>query len=186
MKSLLFIFLLSLLFSQSAGSNNQLPIDPATGKITYADVVQLDDPLGAVWPLAFEWMVKNSDTDVVQIDNGDVSKMIGKSRMQVFTDDGNTPAGHINFTITVAVKDQRYRYEFSNFAHTGQFRSEGVVFPDLGPCETLRESLNRISQWSDKKYYNNIGQQLDWRIQKLITDLQKTIEAGIAEADTGW
>lgn len=186
MKVLLFTPVLSLFFLQSAGNQNQLPVNPATGKITYTEVVQTGAPLGDIWPHAFEWMVKNSDTDVVQIDNGDVSKLIGKSRMQIFSYDGNSPAGHINFTITVAIKDDRYRYELSNFFHTGQIQSEGLVFPDLGPCEYMLKSISRVEPWFAKKLYNNITQQIDSGMQNLIADLNSAIKMGIKEAETGW
>lgn len=188
MKLMIIIAAVALFHMPATRSDPGFPVDPATGKITWSGVVLTDseESLGDIWPLAFEWMVKNSETEVIQIDNGEVAKLIGRSKMQIFSGIDNYPAGHINFSITISVKDGRYKYEFSDFVHTGQMLSENVVLPDLGPCEQLLSSLNKVEPWFTRKHYLYITQQVENDIRQRIAGLQRAIKAGLKEAEAGW
>lgn len=93
----------SVLFAQK--ETPKLPIDPETQKITYSEVVIVDSlsTKDELFSLAREWFAKayNSSTNVLQLEDKENGKIVGKALMQVYYKSmGMTsPSGYINYTI---------------------------------------------------------------------------------------
>ena len=96
-------------------------------------------------------------------------KIVGKALMQVYHK--NRQDGYINYTISIQVKDGRYKYEFTDFYHTGQNLSGGSI-PDFGLCEKMINSSDKYFGISMQKNYNSCLCQLDNNIRGLISDLK--------------
>jgi hypothetical protein len=151
-----------------------LPIDSVTGKITYTKVVYVDSLANkqVLFSKAREWFAKAyiSSTNVIQMEDKESGKIIGKAKIQVYTKGlfgGNYPAGFINYTISIFVKDYRYKYEITNFYHTGQDYT-----PDYGNCENMINSTA-----PEKKVYTQLLYQMDNNIKALIEDLTSAMNS---------
>jgi hypothetical protein len=122
------------------------------------------------------------------MDNKD--KIVGKALMQVYGKNliGITSElGYINYTISVYIKDGKYKYEISNFYHTGKYVGGGTYIgntyiansdiPDLGPIEGLEYSKKK----SERKLFNSFAKQIDSNIEPLITSLKENMNKPISK-----
>jgi hypothetical protein len=172
----LFFFSALVLLSVSAAFGQKetpkLPIDSSTSKITYSEVVYLDSLANKqeLFSRAREWFAKayKSSRNVIQMEDKENGKIIGKALMQVYYKE--FPYGYINYTISIYIKDGRYKYEFTDFHHTGQ---QGRDVPDFGVCEKMIKTSDKyMGIISYQKYYNYCLYQMDNNIKDLITDLK--------------
>ena len=95
-----------------------LPTDPATHLVAYTGVVEVPGATQAqLYDRAYEWVVKNygSAQRVIQMQDKEAGKIIVK---------GRTPAyfkghefGWITHTLSFYVKDGKYKYDITDFAH---------------------------------------------------------------------
>jgi hypothetical protein len=171
----LFFFSALVLLSVSAAFGQKetpkLPIDSSTSKITYSEVVYFDSLANKqeLFSRAREWFAKayKSSTNVIQMEDKESGKIIGKALMQVYYKE--FPYGYINYTISIYIKEGRYKYEFTDFHHTGQGRD----VPDFGVCEKMIKTSDKyMGIISYQKYYNYCLYQMDNNIKDLITDLK--------------
>jgi CspA family cold shock protein len=92
---------------------------------------------------AREWFAKTykSSMNVIQMEDKENGKIIGKALLKVFMTtfvDSQLESGFINYSISIYIKDGRYKYEITDFYHTGMFINSSVgTSPDGGPCEKL-------------------------------------------------
>lgn len=152
-----------------------IPIDSLTNKISYTEVVFVDSLSNKqeLYSRAREWFAKayKSSTNVIQMEDKESGKIVGKALMQVYAKalGTNHPSGYINYTISVDMKDGRYKYEVTNFYHTGQPGSNTV---DYGACEKMINSNDKSYGVSLRKGYNYWLTQMDDNIKDLIIDLK--------------
>ena len=150
-----------------------LPIDSSTNKITYSDVVYVDSlaTKQELFSRAREWFAKayKSSTNVIQMEDKERGTIIGKALMQVYYKE--FPYGYINYTISIYIKDGRYKYEFTDFHHTGQGRD----VPDFGICEKMIKTSDKYMGISYQKYYNYCLYHMDNNIKNLISDLKSAM-----------
>lgn len=163
-------FLTSSTFGQKDTPN--FPIDSLTAKIVYSDVIHVDTlaKKQELFSKVREWFAKayKSSTNVIQMEDKESGKIVGKALMQVYYK--NRPNGYINYTLSIQVKDGRYKYEVTDFYHTGQ---DGM--PDFGLCEKMINSSDKYFGISMQKNYNSCLYQLDNNIKGLISDLKSTM-----------
>ena len=148
------VFLL-IAFSLCAKAQKEmpnLPIDSASNKITYTKVVWLDTSLTQLelFSRAREWFARafKSSNNVIQMEDKDAGKIVGKGLTQVYCKSmgADRKCGFVNFTISIYLKDGRYKYEITDFYHSGQ---QNQNIPDYGPCE------NWINDKRKYKYKDN-------------------------------
>lgn len=108
-----------------------VPIDSSTKEVEYSAIIKVEGiSKDELYNRAKEWFVitYNSAQDVLQMDDKSAGKIIGKG-----TSSGkykfmmsNTDY-YLNYTLSVTVKDGRYRYEFSQFTveTLGKYSSGG-------------------------------------------------------------
>lgn len=131
--------LLPLLLLISVSAYSQTPSLPLlNGKIIYTEVIPIEGKnQGELHILAREWFAKsyNSANNVIQMDDKESGKIIGKPLMGVYHKGfgQDHPSGDIHYTISINTKDGRYKYEVTEFYHTGN----GVGVPAMGACENL-------------------------------------------------
>ncbi|MFN4811913.1 MAG: DUF4468 domain-containing protein, partial [Bacteroidota bacterium] len=111
----LFFFSALVLLSVSTAFGQKktpsLPIDSSTSKITYSEVVYFDSLANKqeLFSRAREWFAKayKSSTNVIQMEDKESGKIIGKALMQVYHRalGSDQPSGYINYTISIYIKD---------------------------------------------------------------------------------
>ncbi|MDZ4806788.1 MAG: DUF4468 domain-containing protein [Bacteroidota bacterium] len=184
MKFILTIFA-TFLLTVNANAQKEtpnLPIDTITKMITYTEVVNVDTSLSKqeLYSRAREWFAKvyNSSQNVIQMDDKESGKIVGKALTQVYHKalGSNYPSGYINYTISIYLKDGRYKYEISNFHHTGQLVSAGRI-DDYGPCEEMIKTKKKTMGMSYQKTFNYYLLQLDTKTNSLIEDLKASMSS---------
>lgn len=113
MKHTLALFAL-LLFALSLIA--QLPVDSATQKITYVEIVEVDSTSkDDLYFRAREWVANAFvfSQDVIQMASRESGKIVGKGAIEL------NQYSAIKFTLTLDFKDNRYRYVATNFHHSG-------------------------------------------------------------------
>lgn len=177
---LLFIPLLS--FGQS--NKIEFPVNEKTGKITYTEVVNLDDSSSKkdVYFRTNKWFVETftSSKHVIQMQDKDEGIIIGKGKFRVYTTAFKAYSGNIRFTFTVYSKDNRYKYIVTDVHYdTGGTTavSNGDLFADR-PGKGIMTLTKK--QWFD------IKQQTDNTIKGLIASLKKGMQEELASEETDW
>jgi hypothetical protein len=156
-----------------------LPIDSLTGKITYTEVVSVDTLSNKqeLFSRAREWFAKayKSSKSVIQMEDKESGKIVGKALMPIFFKYmGLQPGGNINYTISVYLKDGKYKYEITDFYHTGL--SGNYPIPDGGACENLMTLNKGIYGMSYKNTYGLYLFQMDENIKALVFDLKTAMK----------
>lgn len=162
------------LFGQTGTLN--LPIDSVSGKITYKEVVFVDSLSNKqdLFSRAREWFAKayKSSTSVIQMEDKESGKIVGKALIPVFYKYmGSQPGGNINYTISIYLKDGKYKYEISDFYHTG-INIGNYPLPDGGNCEKVMTEKKGMYGMSYNKTYELYLFQMDENIKSLVSDLK--------------
>lgn len=158
-----------------------LPFDDDTKRITYSEVITVDSSTtkNELYSRGREWFAKayKSSTDVLQMDDKESGKIVGKALMQVYHKalGSNYKSGYINYTISLYLKEGRYKYEITNFHHTGQYVGDGNSIPDYGACEDMINTTKKTMGVSYQKTFNYYLVQVDQNIKDLISDLKVTM-----------
>lgn len=190
------IFILSFFLSMSFGvalaqkeSTPDLPIDKETGKITFTEVVELDEKLtqDEVYSKAREWFAKayNSSNNAIQMDDRENGKIVGKALMEVYHKSLGTmhPSGQISYTISIYMKDGRYKYEITDLYHTSNGSSSGI---SGGPCEGMINTKEKTMGMSHQKFYNQYLNQMNTNIQDLTKDLTEFMALNVTSENDDW
>lgn len=167
------------------------PMD-ANGKIAFTEIVEMPSMnKDALYSRAYEWFAKtfNSAQSVIQMQDKENGKIVGKALIPVtvimevpldqpkFSTTIN--AGVVNYTLSISVKDGKYKYEVTDFFHNdrnesgfgsgGDLSNEkpewgkgGIDDPEGAP---IRDALN-------KSYWRQIKRQTDENIKALIENLK--------------
>ncbi|GAA4440230.1 DUF4468 domain-containing protein [Ravibacter arvi] len=157
-----------------------LPIDKSTKKITYSEVVYVADSADKyeLFTRAKEWFSRayKPSTSIIQMEDKEGGAIVGKALMQVYHKAlGTHESGYINYTISIYFKDGRYRFEITDFHHTGQYVQAGRI-QDFGPCERMINSTEKIMGISAKKTFNYYLYQMDNEIKSRINDLKLSMK----------
>jgi hypothetical protein len=123
------------------------------------------------------------------MEDKDLGKIIGKALIQVYHKTLGTTysGGYINYTIAIYTKDGRYKYEITDFHHTGQYVGGGSSVPDYGICEKMINTTDKTMGVSYQKIYNQYLSQMDSNIRNLIADLNDAMSAkAIKPTDNDW
>ena len=185
----LFAVFIMIIFSVKTFSQAELidlPIDSTTGRISYTEVVMVDSSLSKqeLYSRAREWFAKtyNSSTNVIQMDDKESGKIVGKALMQVYCRSlgSDRKCGFVNYTISIYFKEGRYKFELTDFYHTGQVISSDNVMPDYGACENWindKRKYPMMSQKAVQKISIYFLKQLDEKANALLVDLKQAMKS---------
>ena len=175
------IVALSALTASGQKETPVLPFDTTTGKITYTEVVRVDSSLtkSELYSRASGWLAEISRSTKGKLRWADRNngKIICNALMQAYCKNGwgaNEECGNIRYTISIFLKDGRYKYEITDFYHTGQ-TAGATTIPDYGPCEKMINTADKAGGISMQKTYNQILNDMDNNIRKLIGDLKSVM-----------
>lgn len=112
MKKLLLVFCIFCFITEIQAQNN----------FFYTSVVNVDSSLSklTLFKNSQLWFINSfkDSKEVIQFSDTEKGEIIGKGSFKSFTNDG-TYCGDINFTVSLFVKDGKYKYEFKDFYHDG-------------------------------------------------------------------
>ena len=194
MKKLMYLFSVCFLFSVTYAFGQKetpkLPIDNSTRKITYTEVVFVDSLTNKqeLFSRAKEWFAKTfqSSTNVIQMEDKEDGKIIGKALLPIYNKTLGD-FGHIHYTISIFLKDGRYKYELSDFYHKGQILSNGDRAVDIGSCESMINTNDKnLFGGSMQKTYNNYLNQMDIHAKELIFSLKSFMAKKLTKTENDW
>lgn len=181
MKKILFLLCIGNVFAFGQAIN--LPIDSITKNITYTNVVNVDSlSKNELFSRAQEWVVKtyNSGKDVVQLSDKDNGKLIGNGALDV---SWKNMSGYIKYTISIYVKDGKYKYEITNLHH---IMSGTGKLPDGGTCEGMMNTNDKFMFQSRQGEYDTYLTQANDKINLLLKSLKSTMTAKKQKNNDGW
>ncbi|REJ82991.1 MAG: DUF4468 domain-containing protein [Bacteroidetes bacterium] len=115
------LFIVCLLFSAKLSAQN-VPVDSITGLITYEGVVEVKGvPAAELYKRANEWFMEyyKNPAEVIRENDAQSNKITGKHRFRISNPpdkSGNKgEAGLVQYTLNVAARDGRFRFEISEF-----------------------------------------------------------------------
>ncbi len=149
-----------------------LPIDNETGKITFTEVVYVDDSTTTkdeLYSLAREWFAKTfkSSQSVLQMDDKELGKLIGKANFSINRTAYLTDS-YVDFTISIYLKDGRYKYQITDFNHVSY--KSGF---SGGAIESKKPDCGNFNMM--KKGWLQVKQQTKTTVEALIIDLKETM-----------
>jgi len=184
-----FLLLSVILITSSISHAQKFPIDQETQKITYTEVVDApgikkDD----LYNRAKTWYVTGTGITKIalELEDKETGKLLGKVNNPVKVN--NPPlnnkfeVGSVSYTITIIVKDDKYKYTFTDFVHDSDGLPKVV---SCGPLENKKSGAKSIisemmpSNWQ----WNKIKEGTDETVLKQIEKLKK-IMAGTGKKET--
>lgn len=140
-----------------------IPVDADTKLITYKDIVQVNGTKTDIYNRALEWInveYKNP-VDVTRVKNvaNGVIELVHRIDLYKTEKEVRRPAGTVDYTLKIEVKEGRYRYIFTNF-----------LLHDVS-----RMPIEKWLDKTDKKYdpvFELYLQQVDTRVKELIVSLK--------------
>ncbi len=167
-----------------------LPFISASGQesLTYTEVIETKNTSKAeLYKRAKLWFVTtyNSANDVLQMDDNEEGILIGKGIMKykpnIFYGSDNT-RGNIKYTIKVFLRENRYKYEITDFIHDPYGRSSmGLITTDEEPASTKKSG----KKWR-KKVWNDIKDQIKTYTDSLINNLKDGMAGAAGEKSDDW
>jgi hypothetical protein len=142
-----------------------LPIDPQTHRITYEGVVEVPGVSKSdLFTRANAWVVHayRSANDVVQMQDKEAGQLIVKGLTRV------SIGGVVRHTLTIYVKDGRYKYVLTDLTHDASGVQNGV---SGGPLERSPESFSGFGNMG-KKNWAEIQRRAGQDAHLLTADLQ--------------
>lgn len=150
MKFLSILFLVIALPSISNSQKLILPIDSSTKAISYNEVVPLQGiTKDQLYVRAREWFAQTfkSAQAVIQMDDKEAGKIIGKgSAKGSFYYLLTLFSFSLNYTVSITLKDGRYRYEITDFTAT----DDGAKYMyNLNVFATAQEYKNKKGEYKE-------------------------------------
>lgn len=157
------ILLTGLLFSATLSYTQViLPVDSTTNKITYSEVVAVDgNSAGVLYSKVKDWLTVSfkDSKNVLDLDDAINFKIVGKWQFKVWQmgNLGKMPnGGHVNYTLTIMLKDNRYKYIITDFNHEtdrGDYGFSGgrleFEVPECGKFYLTMKNWERIKEQTD-------------------------------------
>jgi len=148
-----------------------LPFDEQTHRISYQGVVEVPDVTkDQLYVRANEWVAKayRSANNVIQMQDKEAGRLVAKGliRVSLRVLGMDADAGVIRHTLTIYVKEGRYKYVLSDLSHE-----------DLRPKATSIGPLERqeLPFGASKKQWNELRIEADADAKRLVSELQATM-----------
>ncbi len=171
--------LFSILFSIFA-SAQELPINEKTGKVSYEAVLQLEGMTASqIYIKGNEWFAKafNSANDVIQMNDKEVGKIIGKGIIPVSS--LGYSAGSFHYTISLMAKEGRCKYVITDIYHDGSGTTNNVG--SGGAMRNIKPECGTMRMF--KKYWKKIKIQADENLKILEKDLVEYMKNQSSDED---
>ncbi|MDO7885316.1 DUF4468 domain-containing protein [Hymenobacter cheonanensis] len=173
-KQLFVSSLLALSYAAQAQTTpaGPLPVSAETHHITYTGVVEVPGATkDELYTRATEWFAKtyNNANSVLQMQDRAAGQLVGKPVLAttVRSLGSNYPAGIVKYTISLYLKDGKYKYEITDFVHD----ATGSKLCSAGPLENEKTGCMSLTkgQWTE------IKSQTDRAMQGLVASMSTTL-----------
>jgi hypothetical protein len=157
----------------NASAQVVLPKDE-TGKITYLDVVKKDSiPSDSLFKRMEQWVKFTYAKSKMTIDPAS-KRAVTRGRFLVYTNPGVLKEIHgaIRYDISIEIKENRYRYTFTNFVFEYYKQDRYYKYTPTGKEKALEEEKFPGWQAAWEKHKNNT----DAHVKEKIEDLYKAME----------
>lgn len=170
----LFILIFSFILSNGInGQETYLDVFPQqNGKVTYSAVIQTEGfSKDELHKRAKRWVANNCET--IKIDDEDLIVCQGVFVMRIYQIFGGYDNLYVTQTMTIQLKDGRYKYEISDFRLKHYSVSSGNSYFDDDPIEDYRKPICPNKQIK----------QIDTKVKDLIASLDQAMKTPI---DDNW
>lgn len=166
----IFIFItIFILVAPKFAESQQLPIDQKTNLFRYQEVVTIDSVSSdELYSRAKAWIATfyKSANDVIQLDDQNTGRLIVKGNFGIIYYMSNA---WVNHTLTIEMKDGRYRYILTDFIFdNGQWSA---------PIEDKKKFFGQR-----KKLYNQVSKQAE----ASIAEMKEAMKKASPTADDNW
>jgi hypothetical protein len=174
-KSLLIVALLI----SGINSYAQFPVDSATHQIVYTEIYRVDSVNAKdLYLRAKQWFASayNSSKAVIENDDRESNTIFAKPSMTVTcTMLGSTSnMGTVDYSITVACKDEKYRVVVTDFYFHGSYASGNLL------------DMNDSKQGYRKKDWEAAKRQVNENIRALIVNLKSGMQKKLLTSSKDW
>jgi hypothetical protein len=163
--------------------------------ITYTKVIFVDSSLTSadLFARAKAWFATTyrSGKDVIQMEDKENGVLIGKGAFQYTSDiywGSEGTKGWIYYSITIQVKEGRYKYELTNFIHEGNpFNSGGQLsFGLITSSQECTSVIRGTSRSWRNKVWNDIKTDLNYNAQLIIGSLLVDMNKPVNKKTSDW
>jgi len=151
-----------------------LPYDAETHLITYQGVVDAPGLTQAqLYTRAQDWLAKVTSATSVPQAPATTDQLVGKGTWPVTVSNMMVtyPAGVVAYTLTLYLKEGRYKYVLTNLTHASDGSNEYVLA--AGPLE--QDHAQPIAM-GVKRHWQGVRKQADTSARKLVIDLQNAMK----------
>lgn len=146
----LMLFITSTVIAQA--DETILPYDSTTNRVTYTEVVKLDDVTAKDIYARAKFFVANAFKNanaVTMLQDDATNTIVCKGNMKAYVRQG-VEAGVINFKLTIFCKDGRYKYSITDLVHSNITRqydqSGGAIENEKPACGGLYMTKNQFNK----------------------------------------
>jgi hypothetical protein len=155
----------------------ELPIDSGTHLVAYTGVVEVPTtPQAQLYTRAAAWVAQYYPAATTAVQDKEAGKIIVQGVAHP-----HAPAGFassVTYTLSLYVKDSKYKYDFTNFRH------EATTGSDIGLGAFENEKVgNALTRGIMQKPWNNIRNETATQIQSLITSLAAAMNGAKDKSD---
>lgn len=154
-------------------------------KLNYSDVIKVDGvSKNELYDRAMNWFANSfrNANNVIQLtdkENGQITaKALFVYNPNFFVGSGPVK-GYIRYTVSVYLKDGRYKYEITDFTHepsnSPNAKSVGIITNDL-------EYPGKEKRAANQKWMNNTWQDINKQIEANITPIVASLKDGMNKA----
>ena len=184
-------FFLTIVFASLSlyASAQNLPVDPDTKKVTYSEVVEVPGiSKNDLYTRAQTWFAKTygSSKSVLEIQDKENGKLLGKGLTDVSFRNpplGARYGGIVRYTISILVKDGKYKYTISDFYHEGgtdtQVTACGAIENEKKPKGGTMRGLSGQGGFPTQKQWEQIKEDVNMQM----TALSTSIKSGLAKRE---
>lgn len=151
-----------------------LPYDADTHLLTYQGVVEVAGATQAqLYVRARDWAAKTSSTNNASQPEGTTTDQVvtkGTWPVTISMLGMTYPAGFVQYTLSIYVKEGRYKYVLTNLTHGSTGQGDGPAA--AGPLEQANAQLIPMG---GKRLWEGVRKQAHADAQQLVTDLQRAM-----------
>jgi len=185
--AIILLFSLSIT-AQEKPYEKELPVNDS-GLIDFTEVVKVDGASSfELYSRAREWFVTtfNSAEAVLQMDDKESGKLIGKAFSDIVTPAGFTPiTDKLHYTLSIYLKDGRYKYSITSL-QIQQYPSTSSPSPEKNPIEYLVITNRFKKNGKIRPYSAAVRSAMIRSVEGLILEIKSAMESKPGDSDDDW
>ena len=152
--------------------------------LSFTEVVTVDSSMkkNDLFTAARAWVNKSfaSGKDVTQIADKESGEISVKGVMSMDFEKLNAQSlcGYIHFSLSILIKDGKYKYTFSDFKHEA-VPHNGHTGYDLGVITTDVEYPHEHTFWGPNSWYTDRWNEMKVRINSVVSEMKASLKAAM-------